>query len=51
MFKFPFIPREEKFFGLFDEAAQNMVKTAQELKRLVDTWEDVEGKVNEITRL
>jgi len=49
--KFPFIPREEKFFGLFEEGAQNTVKVAQELKRLVNTWEDVEEKVGEITRL
>ena len=51
MFKFPFIPREEKFFGLFEEGARNTVKVAQELKRLVDTWEDVEKRVGEITEL
>lgn len=51
MFKFPFIPREEKFFDLFEEGAQNMVKAAQGLKEMVDTWEDVEGKVGEITEL
>ncbi len=51
MFKFPFIPREEKFFDLFEQSAQNMVKAAQGLKRLVDTWEDVEEKMGEITDL
>ena len=51
MFKFPFIPHEEKFFNLFEEGAQTMVKAAQGLKELVDTWEDVEGKVGEITEL
>jgi len=51
VFKFPFIPREEKFFDLFEEGAQNMVKAAQGLKEMVDTWEDVEGKVGEITEL
>ena len=51
MFKFPFIPREEKFFDLFEEGAQNMVKAAQGLKEMVDTWGDVEGKVGEITEL
>ena len=51
MFKFRLIPREEKFFDLFQEGAQNMVKTAKGLKRLVDTWEDVAGKVDEITQL
>ena len=48
MFKFPFMPREEKFFELFEESARNMVKAAQKLKELVDTWEDVGRKLNEI---
>ena len=51
MVKFPFIPREEKFFGLFEQGAQNMVKAAQELKAMVDTWEDVEERVAVITEL
>jgi len=51
VFRFPFMPREEKFFGLFEDSAHNMVKTAQKLKELIDNWEDVEGKVNEITEL
>jgi len=49
--RFPFIPRAEKFFELFEESAQNMVKTAQQLDQLVDTWENVEGRVDEITEL
>ena len=51
MFKLPFIPREEKFFDLFEQAARNMVKSAQGLKKLVDTWEHVDGAVSEITEL
>jgi len=51
VFKFPFIPREEKFFDLFEQGTQNMVKAARKLKELVDAWENVEGKVGEITRL
>ncbi|MDI6814979.1 MAG: DUF47 domain-containing protein [Dehalococcoidales bacterium] len=51
MFRFPFIPREEKFFDLFEEGARNMVKIAQGLKEMVDTWEDVEARVNQITEL
>ena len=51
MFRFPFIPREEKFFGLFEDSAQNMVKAAQGLKKLIDTWEDIEERVDEITAL
>ena len=49
--RFPFIPREESFFGLFEQSAQNMVKAAQGLKRMVDTGEDIEGKVGEIIEL
>ena len=51
MFKFPFIPREEKFFDLFEGSAQNMVKAAQVLNELVNTWEDVDKSVAEITDL
>jgi len=49
--KFSFIPREEVFFPLFEESAGNTVKAARCLKELVDTWQDVEQKVNEITEL
>jgi hypothetical protein len=45
------MPREEGFFDLFEENARNMVKAARCLKELVDTWKDVEQKVNEITEL
>lgn len=51
MFRFPFMPREEKFFELFEQSAQNMVKAAQVLKELVDTWENVTERVNEISEL
>jgi len=49
VFKFPFMPREEKFFDLFEESAQNMVKAALELKEMIDAWEYVEGRVSAIT--
>jgi predicted phosphate transport protein (TIGR00153 family) len=49
--RFPFIPREEKFFDLFQASAQNMVEAAKRLKEMVDSWEHVEGKVGEITEL
>jgi len=51
VFKFPFIPREEKFFHLFTEGAKNAVEASQVLKELVDSWEDVEGKVEQIDKL
>jgi predicted phosphate transport protein (TIGR00153 family) len=49
--KLPFIPREEGFFDLFEESAHNVVKAAHCLKELVDNWQDVEQKVNEISEL
>jgi len=49
--RLPFIPREEKFFDLFQASAENMVKAAQSLKEMVNDWEHVEGKVAEITEL
>jgi len=51
MVKFSLIPREEKFFGLFEDSARNMVKAAQGLKEMIDTWEHIEGRVAEITEL
>jgi len=49
--RFPFIPREEGFFDLFEAGAHNVVKAARCLKELVDNWQDVEQKVNEISEL
>jgi len=51
VFRFPFIPREHKFFDLFEQSAHNMVKAARVLKGLVDTWEDVRQSVDEIADL
>ena len=51
MFRFPFIPREHKFFDLFEESACNMVKAAHALKEMVDTWEDAGKSVDEIDAL
>ncbi|MFC2069559.1 DUF47 domain-containing protein [Chloroflexota bacterium] len=51
VFKLPFMPREEKFFDLFEESTRNMVKAAQILKELMYNWEDVGGKLAEITEL
>jgi len=51
VFRFPFIPREEKFFHLFEQSAQNMVKTAQELKRMVNACKDSKKCAAEIAKL
>jgi predicted phosphate transport protein (TIGR00153 family) len=44
-------PREEKFFVLFEQSAQNVVKIAQQLRDLVNTWENVKERVKMITSL
>ena len=49
--RIPFIPREEKFFEFFEESAHNIVAASKVLKQLVDTWETVEGRVEEIKEL
>jgi hypothetical protein len=51
MFRIPFIPREEKFFDLFEDSASNIVKAAIVLKDLVDTWDRIEQRVSEIKEL
>jgi predicted phosphate transport protein (TIGR00153 family) len=51
MSRFRFIPREEKFFELFEEGARNNVEASHALKQLIDTWEDIEQRVEEISEL
>lgn len=51
MVKFSFVPREEKFFGLFVDSARNMVKTARGLKDMFDNWGNIGVKAAEITEL
>jgi len=51
MAKFSLIPREEKFFNLFEQMAKTIVLAAKELKNLVDTWTDIETNVAKITEI
>jgi len=51
MVRFPFIPKEESFFGLFEQSARNMVKAAEKLQGMLDTCGDVVKSVAEITEL
>jgi predicted phosphate transport protein (TIGR00153 family) len=45
------MPRQSKFFDLFEESAQNMVKISQALKEMINSWDLVGGRVAEITEL
>ena len=49
--RFSLFPREEKFFVLFEQSAQNVVKIAQQLKDMVNTWENVKERVGVIASL
>ncbi len=49
--KFPFIPREESFFGLFEQSAQNMVKIAHKLREMVNTCQGIPQNIAEIAEL
>ncbi len=45
VFKLSFMPREEKFFDLFEEASANLLEASLSLKDLLDDYTDVERKV------
>ena len=51
MVKFRFMPRQDKFFDLFEQSARNMVKSSQALHELINTWTVLDGRVAEITEL
>ncbi len=51
MVRFPFVPKEHKFFDLFEESAQNIVKAATVLKEIVDDWQFVDSRAAEITEM
>jgi uncharacterized protein len=49
--KFSFLPREGRFFVLFEESAKNAAEVARQFKDLMDNWENVPEKVNNIIAL
>jgi predicted phosphate transport protein (TIGR00153 family) len=51
LFKLSLIPKEKKFFVLFEQGTQNAVKIAQQLKDMVHIWENVKERVGVITDL
>jgi predicted phosphate transport protein (TIGR00153 family) len=42
------MPRGKIFFELYEESAENMVKTAEQMKEMVDSWENVRQHVDKI---
>jgi predicted phosphate transport protein (TIGR00153 family) len=51
MARLPFLPREHKFFDLFEESARNIIKASQALKEMIDSWQFIDSRVAEITEL
>jgi uncharacterized protein len=51
MVKLSFMPKEQKFFDLFEESAKNITKAARELKEMLETWQFIDSRVAEITEL
>ncbi|MBI2955650.1 MAG: DUF47 domain-containing protein [Chloroflexi bacterium] len=49
MVRLRLIPREEKFFDMFEKASRNMLEAAKLLQEMLSHYEDVEKKVSEIT--
>ena len=49
--KVNFMPREQKFFDLFEASGENIIKGAKSLKEMVDTWEFVDSHMAEITEM
>jgi predicted phosphate transport protein (TIGR00153 family) len=45
------MPKEHKFFDLFEESSQNIIKASRALKEMVDTWQFIDSRVAEITEL
>ncbi len=51
MAKFSLLPRQGKFFVLFEESAKNAAEVAQQLKQMLYTWENSEKYVEKIIEL
>jgi uncharacterized protein len=51
MVRLPFVPKESKFFELFEESADNIAKGAQALYEMLDTWQFIDSRVAEITEI
>lgn len=51
MAKFSFLPREGRFFVLFEESAKNAAEVALYLQEMLNNWENVDVKVAKIIEL
>jgi uncharacterized protein len=44
--KFSLLPKEMRFFAFFDQQAENLVKMAQQLKDLIQIWENIRERAS-----
>lgn len=51
MARLPFLPREHKFYDLFEQSAGNIIKSSKALKEMLDKWQFVDSCIAEITEL
>jgi predicted phosphate transport protein (TIGR00153 family) len=51
MAKFSLLPREGRFFVLFEESAKNAAEVAKHLQEMLYTWENIDSKVEKIIEL
>jgi predicted phosphate transport protein (TIGR00153 family) len=51
MVRLPFVPKELKFFDLYEESADNIVKASQALKDMLESWQFIDSRAAEITEL
>ena len=51
MFKIKLVPQNEKFYGFFEQAADNLAVASERLVDLFDNYENVREKVTEIKKL
>jgi predicted phosphate transport protein (TIGR00153 family) len=49
--RFPFIPKEDKFFDLLEESSHNLVKAANLLSELIEKWDNVPDRVQQIKQV
>jgi uncharacterized protein len=51
MAKFSLLPREGRFFVLFEESAKNAAEVAKNLQEMLYSWENIDSKVAKIIEL
>jgi uncharacterized protein len=51
MAKFSLLPREGRFFVLFEESAKNAAEVAKNLQEMLYSWENIDAKVAKIIEL